>query len=91
MIETLAQAVFDSDNEEYRTDKQWSNMKPWVKEDFCRCVRAVLKALENPSEAMVEAGYDAAVPALMNNKWDEAIAPTFTAMIRAASVEDETR
>ena len=88
MIEKIARAI---DKERDRILESAIDSLPPIPEINRRFARAVLKALEQPTPEMIEIGYIAASPAMRNNRWDDAIAIAFTAMIRAVSVEDETR
>ena len=90
MIETLARAIYVSD---------WgADAEPWdpdlgTKQIYLDRARAVLKALETPTPDMIEAGlrvvqYYAHEGRAMSDEW--LVSSIHEAMIRAASVEDET-
>lgn len=88
MIEKIARALADVD-----ATHAWREAHPNEWELYIEDAKAALKALEQPTPEMIEAGlrvvqYYAHEGRAMSDEW--LVSSIHEAMIRAASVEDET-
>lgn len=84
MVEGVARAAYDANSNVPTTDGQWMlDREPWLK-----IARAAITAMREPTDAMVQAAYDANGYEGGTN-WTESRKLDFTAMIDAALAETE--
>ena len=94
MIEKMARAMceangFDPDGptQDIYVEGDPHAGKPWA--GYRRAARAALSALQEPTDAMVEAGGKALIDSRMSDKMlDHQLNAAFTAMIKAAKGKD---
>ena len=93
MIEAIARAAWDSQRENgYDVFERWDKLSDKGRQVVIDRVRAVLKALESPAPAMIEAGRAAFYNLTGDGKYEPdevSLKRAFTAMIKAAQEQGD--